>query len=421
VFEWLLGKPTRKRLLRDLFKALKANEPRLKVAPSADETRVELTWPDGRTATLDLERLFRDWSALARVERDALLARCVAEISAADLAPALRLEALRPRLITTAGLQARLLQVLPQLDPGGGPFNGRLPLERIKGRIAARPIAGALHVAVVEDLPAAVAFLLETKGSARTFDDRLRRAMANLRASAGQPFLPVRPGVFAGETKDLHGATTMLLEEKVRALPIVGQPVVFAPCSELCLVTGSGDVKGLEHALSQARGVYESGKVRPLTAEAFVLTDGHWLRWSPPERNPMRESLRAFQELHRAEEYALQAELLSRTQLPAPAERVYFSSNRQGEPVPGKAPSASLWEQSGGEQLLAEADYVGFMPEKGTPAFVRWFAAVEVLGERMRPVEGLVPPRFHVREFPSSSELQLMSSLSATASGQLPN
>jgi len=421
VFGWLFGKPTRRQLLRELVSALGRLAPKARAEVSEETLTVHLE--DGRAAALDLGAAFAAWAAAPRGQRSAHAEKLIRELLASappDKAPTTSepLHTLRPRLITTAGLQARLLQVLPQLDLKGG-FRG-VPLDQIKGRIAARPLAGSLHVAVVQDLPTTVAFLVEQEGQAAGFEPRYRRALSNLAQSASQPFRQLAPGVFSGETPDSHGAATMLLEDRVRALPVVGAPVAFAPCSEHCLVTGDGNTQGLELALKRARATYESGKVRPLTAEAFVLRTRGWEPWSPGEGHPLHEAMSGFLELHRAEEYALQAELLSRTSLPAPAERVYFTSDRSREPVPGAAPSASLWEE-GGELLLAEADYVGFMPKSGTPSFVKWLAATEVLGTRMQPVDGLVPKRFYVRGFPSNSELYLMSSLSAAMSSTVQN
>lgn len=423
MFGWLFGKPTRGQLLRELVSALERLAPGARAEAAADQAALTVHLDDGRSATMDLGEAFTAWAAAPRGHRSACAEKLMRELLG-SVPPARAptttepLHTLRPRLITTAGLQARLLQVLPQLDLKGG-FRG-VPLDQIKGRIAARPLAGSLHVAVVQDLPTTVAFLVEQEGPAAGFEPRFRRALTNLAQSASQPFRQLAPGVFSGETADQHGAATMLLEDAVRALPVVGAPVAFAPCSEQCLVTGDGNTQGLELALKRARAAYESGKVRPLTAEAFVLRARGWEPWSPGEGHPLHGALSGFLELHRAEEYALQAELLSRTSLPAPAERVYFTSDRSREPVPGAAPSASLWEE-GGELLLPEADYVGFMPRSGTPSFVRWLAALEVLGSRMQPVDGLVPRRFYVRGFPSSSELYLMSSLSAAMSSTVQN
>lgn len=423
MFGWLFGRPTRRQLLRELASALERLAPKARGEFSADEAVLTVHLEDDRGAALDLGKALTAWAAAPRGQRSAFAEKLIRELlarvpPAKPPTAAEPLHALRPRLITTAGLQARLLQGLPQLDLKGG-FHG-VPLNRIKGRIAARPLAGSLHVAVVQDLPTTVAFLVEQEGQASGFEPRFRRALSNLAQSAAQPFHQLAPGVFAGETANQHGAATLLLEDAVRALPVVGAPVAFAPCSEHCVVTGDGSPQGLELALARARASYESGKVRPLTAEAFVLRPRGWEPWSPGEGHPLRGALSGFLELHRAEEYALQAELLARTSLPAPAERVYFTSDRSREPVPGAAPSASLWEE-GGELLLAEADYVGFMPRSGTPSFVKWLAALEVLGARIQPVDGLVPKRFYVRGFPSTSELSLMSSLSAAMSSTVQN
>jgi hypothetical protein len=298
--------------------------------------------------------------------------------------------------------------VLPKVRPRFA--HEALSLEAWEPAPAFRPMAGALAVSLVLDLPYAeldlTAAMLQAWGA--DFDVLLQRARQNLLRRGGEEgFLAEGRGRFRSDWTDSLDGSRLLLPGVLRRLPLLGEPVAVLPSRDTLLVTGDQDPEGLQWLLTAALHLM-GGDAGPKNASPLRLRH---LRWEPfgsrdPRLRPLLERLRGRR---LEDEYRRQKALLDR--------RHHFQGRTVTlapfalEPAQGgRTASYTAWSPAMGEAWLPEADQVRLAwvrdREPGR-ALVPFARMLERLPDLLEPV-GLFPERYRFRQQPGPRQLEAL-------------
>ena len=239
-----------------------------------------------------------------------------------------------------------------------------------------------------------------------TLEEALEAARANLKKLTSAPFAQVSPGVFRSPFNDCYDAARLWLTDVVRALPVKGQPVAFAPERNHLYVTGSEDAEGLHAAAKLAQAALQSP--RWISGLAVLLTDDGWREFLPPPEHPAFGILKELQVETRVREYT---EL--KTYLEADHKRTgrdVFVAKAAGwkNPKTGGAHTISTWTRDV-PTFLPRTDSVALVDtslpkERAVRAIVPWDALQAIAAQRMTP-QGLTPDYHFVETFPTEEEL----------------
>lgn len=228
-------------------------------------------------------------------------------------------------------------------------------------------------------------------------------ARINLRRRSDEPFTEIAPGVFASPWGDHYDAERVLLEDKIRALPLSGAPVAMIPSRHRLLLTGEHDAAGLDRVVSEAEVVLEGP--RPLTALAFVLRGDGWEPFVPSGEARAARRIRELRDRELAHAYTDQKVLLEQD-----GEEAFVASVVSAEGVTLGVLTAGVHTLLPMTRLVSLNDM-----ERGAFDVVDFDAFLAVMGDGARLREGLYPPRYEIRSFPSVEEVAEMKRRSSIA------
>lgn len=277
---------------------------------------------------------------------------------------------------------------------------------------ASRQIIGDDHaVSLVQDAPTAVRHVSarELDGLQITFTDALIQAGHNLRRVSGDRWRKIGTHVYLGDWGDGYECSRILLPDLICRLDLPGRPVALTPCDGTLLVSSDCSPEGQLALLRAALSAMDQAP-RCISAEMLVLDDGLWHTFVPDDAQVLAQ----HHELHtriRKSRYDQQKAMLDRragelNRRPYVANYMAYQGNEG-------VFSVATWSE-GVEAWLPKADVIVFVRSaQGSeqPGVIRvgWNIAFEYLGSYMIEVPDMIPERFHVVEFPSSSLLDQLS------------
>jgi hypothetical protein len=400
VFEWLFGggKPTPRKFAELMSQALRAAGEKGSI--EFDEANFKLALPGGEFFFLG--NAFAEYCAAPRAQRSQVLARFVRTFAERSDFPTSFDEAapnLLPRIRERPYFDFTRLQLeLQGLTPGDA-----RPYELVGEHLAE---------SLVFDRPTSIAEIppstLETWGTAYYL--ARERALENLEARSTEPFERVAPGVFVSPWHDNHDPSRILLLEKVRELPLEGDPVALPVHRDLLVLAGSEDVGGLESVARLLDTQREAPRL--MTLVPVRLEGDEWTTWLPQGSSPGEKRLRRLALESALRDAAEQKRLLDKLH-ERRGQDVFVASLTGIEPANGgEAWSYTVWAEDV-LALLPRADFVVFVRaaegrKKPETIRVPWESAREIAGDLMALVPEMWPERFRVEEFPGEAELDAL-------------
>jgi uncharacterized protein YtpQ (UPF0354 family) len=269
--------------------------------------------------------------------------------------------------------------------------------------IPSRQIAGAVHIALVEDTEHSVSSVnnkaLQAWGV--DFEEALAAATANLRERTTDQFAQIAPGLFQSTWSDVYDATRLLLPDMLHRLPILGHPVVAVPSRNHLLVAGSKDAAALSRLVDITVEVLDED-TRPLSATLLAHVDGAWSVADEAWQN--HPKMRQVRLRMQHDDYAQQLPLLEKW-LEQQGSDDFVAAHALIRPKDAQDwLSFSQWT-GGVHGLLPVAEYLLLLlPETKETIFVPWPRALEIAGALMQQ-HTFWPLRYRVDAFPDEAQL----------------
>ncbi len=135
--------------------------------------------------------------------------------------------------------------------------------------------------------------------------------------------------------------------------------------------------------------------------------DGEWEDWLPSRGHALYDKFKLLEVQYLAEEYHAQSELLKKLYKSKSEE--YFVAKYNGvQSEDGEVVSYCVWSK-GVVGLLPKTDKIYFFePETESITQTEWQDVKKFAGALLIEQEGLYPPRFMVREFPSNEQMKAL-------------
>jgi uncharacterized protein YtpQ (UPF0354 family) len=266
------------------------------------------------------------------------------------------------------------------------------------------PLSEHLVVALVYDLPTTMGFVPDDKLDewGVSLYEAMEVAQRNLE-SLEYAMMGLGESLFIFENGDAYDATRLLLKDRIRQLPVKGDPVAMPVTRECLLVTGSDDEAGLGMMADIAKEKLDDP--RPVCTIPVRLVGGDWETWMPPPGHPHHEKYRAMALQHFGGDYSTQKELLERVH--EKTGRDIFVATFSGMEKDGVAFSYATWSKNV-PTLLPKTDRLALYDADTEAMYMaEWDKVHEVVGDLMTPTEHY-PPRWFVEEFPTPEQLKAM-------------
>lgn len=396
LWDRLRGKPTRDDFAAAFVARLReAGDDR---AVRYDPEAFELVCSSDRAHQIvRLASVYRDYLASPGPQR----ARCFARFVRAALAGR-----------RTGGDEATAEEVLTRLLPrlqtrlhyeslsllADTPSGGRPPF-------AWRPIAEHMALGLVLDFPDHV----EEVPTARFeelgigLDEAFERARVNLERASEEELVVAAPGLFVSAFDDCHDASRLILTEKLRRLPLRGEPVVMVPNRDHLLVAGSDDTAALAAMASVSRELMQAPRF--LSSIPLCLVDDDYAPFVPAAGHPLHGIFAELRVSQLVDEYAQQKRLLERKHEREGVD--VFVASFSGFAAAGdeSAFSYCVWTKDVAA-LLPRAERIALLDPAGmgAPVMAAWEVVAEAAGELMEPLD-VYPPRYRVNAFPDPGTL----------------
>ena len=271
-----------------------------------------------------------------------------------------------------------------------------------------QPLNEHLAVEVVYDGPSTISVLAHEKlvEWGVSLEEAVRTGRANLRGHTQDIFLALAPGVYRSPWQDSYGAARLLLTELISRLALRGDPVALLPHRDHLLLTGSEDEVGLGRIAAIAEPLLH--EPRQIIGRAFVLRDGSWLPFVPPDDHPHQEVFRRLVQVTEALAYGDQQGALDDLHY-AESDEVFVASVMLTPQRHSHVDATSCTWTEGVRSLLPRTDRIAFISLGVTEAenrmwWVPWEEASAVMSDAMQP-QGLRPERWLVETFPNADHL----------------
>jgi hypothetical protein len=272
-----------------------------------------------------------------------------------------------------------------------------------------RPLAGALAVSLVVDLPNQDLDVgpAELDAWQVDFDRLMQTARSNLLARGGdRAFQSLGHGRYRSSWRDSLDGSRMLLPGLLKRLPLQGDPVVLVPNRNTLLVVGADDLPGLRWALEcTSRDMNED--LAAVEGSPLRLRNYHWEAFRAGEDHPLGALLGRIEQLRLKNDYAQQKALLDECHRWRGAAVTVAPYHLETLPA-GAVSSFTVWSHAAQEVWLPEADRINLAWAPGAPQgrpWVSWQAAQQRLCHLLEPV-GLFPERYRFRALPQADQLE---------------
>lgn len=395
LFDRWFGPPTEEKFAKIVAEGLRrAGDDRTATYDKA-EGRLLFT-RDGKDAgILNLKNLFGEYRNVPKSKRQEWIQRNLPGLANQMDLPE-DFEDVKPDLLPT--LRTRSLLTIMQLDAklAGGTKLLDMPLV---------PFSGHLVVGFVYDLPTTMRFIMQEDFA--PWDVSIYEALEVARHNLEQrPYRMISVGekLFVIETDDAYDATRILLTDRIRELPLTGNPVATAVTRNCLLITGADDVDGLGMMAEIVEK--KAGEPRPLCSVPVQLIGDEWQTWLPPADHPHYDKFRLLEIQYLSGEYAIQKELLDKLH-EKEGEDVFVATFSAIKRTDGKLLSYATWSQ-GVPTWLPRTDLVALVvAEPNRMGLVPWERVQAVVGHMFEPLD-CYPPRWLVTDFPTPEQWEQM-------------
>jgi hypothetical protein len=349
---------------------------------------------DGDDAWLfNLRNIYSEYLSADAKDRSALLRR-----SCLGLASRVRMpdefEDVKPDLLVT--ICARSMPELMRLEEEGRGSKWK--------ELAFMPVSDHLIACLVFDLPTTMQYV--TADKLEQWEVSLYEAVEIARQNLEErEFKAASLGdrLYVFLTADAFDASRLLLLDRIRSFELNGPPVAMAFSRDSLIVTGAEDVEGLGIMADLAER--KSDEPRQICPIPHKLVDDDWEPWLPPAEHPHHEKFRILKLKYLYGEYAKQKPLLDK--LHERTSEDIFVAGYSAVEKDGKPLSYCVWSK-GVNTYLPETEFVALHDPQSKPTDLRpWDRLHAVVNHLMTPLD-MYPRRWHVNEFPSPEEIELM-------------
>jgi hypothetical protein len=235
-------------------------------------------------------------------------------------------------------------------------------------------------------------------------------AKDNLRDRTDQDgFTELRDGVHLGTWNDSYESARLILPDYFYRLSLQGDPVAFIPNRDILFVCGELDTAAMCFIVEEgAKTHFENGY--PLSPNLYVLRDGKWELFTPKER-ALKNRLLEVQKRREATDYSEQQKYLNAI-YGRDKKEIFVAGCQLYKKDDGSYFTHTVWSRDV-DSLLPMADEITLFlnpeaPEGDSSEFLRvpWSKACARLASMMEPVEGMIPRRVRVRDFPDAAMLE---------------
>lgn len=245
-----------------------------------------------------------------------------------------------------------------------------------------------------------------------SFDELFERALVNLDRVTPEPFQRAQAGFYYSHYQDTHDATRALLRGRVSECRLNGRPVAVMPNRNRLFLVGEDDFAAQDAMLSwTSKSLQEESRPQPVFP--IVFDGNEWVAWAPSDANPHAEKFKRMVATAWNEEYTTQKSYLDAIHQKEQKD-VFVANYMLFQDQSGKLHSVATLT-NGVPTFIPKADEIAFVKSEKESTIVEWDAAAEVLGARMKSVEGLWPLRWFVDYFPTDEELAKMEAMGKAA------
>lgn len=366
---------------------------------------VLVTSGESRT-TLYLGNLFHEYSRAARASRAGIVERFLSGMFVDETIPN-DYAAARPRLLPvvrrTADLGTYSLSTMLNAQASG--ITEPKPL-----RPAQRTLVGELSVALVCDMPTAMAYITEShlQDWGLGFDQVFNDAVDNLRGLPEHGGWAQAPGgCWLGQWGDSYESSRILIPDLIHRLGIA-DPVAFVPFREVLYVTSAANAVGLATMAGATKAGLDEHP-RWLSFRMYRLQGTEWVEFDPP--GEVADTLRELQLHNDAHSYGSQQEMLKAVH-EATGRDVFVATFSALTPQGGPTLSYSVWAKDV-DTLLPKTDLIALVQgtdDKAQNLLVRWDDVARLAGALMTKTDD-APARYRVQEFPDEGMLRELQAL----------
>lgn len=208
---------------------------------------------------------------------------------------------------------------------------------------------------------------------------------------------------YASASDDNYDASRLVMIDMIQQMEVLGDHIAMIPNRDTLLVTGSGDEEGLAMMVELAEKALDDP--RPLAATPLRLHDGEWVDWMPADGHPLRNRFRELERRYYYLEYADQKETLDELHIKEELDIFVATYSAIRVEETEEIFTYSVWPE-GIDALLPLSDRV-ILGSEGKPGrMAEWSRVQAIAGGLMVEDETLYPPRFRVRQFPTSTQLE---------------
>lgn len=209
--------------------------------------------------------------------------------------------------------------------------------------------------------------------------------------------------VFLIASGDNYDASRLLLQDRLRELPVKGEPVAMLPHRDYLVVTGDQNPLGLQIMLDLIE--QQLSTPRPICWTPTILRGDQWNTWLPPIGHPLH---RRFRELHlreMADVYHDQREIFASARSPQGRDLFLATFNVEVSEEGGTAYSYCVWPRSE-YSLLPKTDYVVIMDEaiEMPLASAAWEDVQRIAGNLWEDAR-TYPPVVYALGFPTAEQV----------------
>jgi hypothetical protein len=383
---------TEKKLSKLVIRELQIVEPGINTTYDANNSEVNY----GDNGNIYLGNIFNIIKELPRKDRAQYVKKFIQETRSTDteLDANDLLQTVVPRLRTTAGISIRDIHCkrlgnLEKLDVPTSEF------------------ANPLRIELVIDNENTVSSVLgeDLKKADLSFEEALNYAVANLARCSDNTFELVYPGTYYSQFNDDFDSARMMLTDAINALEINGQPVAFIPSHKTLWITGSFDSESINKLAQLAQ--QEIQEVRKLCLVPFVLDGEIWSLFKG-EDEATKGVIDELEKIELTTDYDEQKDLLEKLN-EKNNQDVFVASHSLYRNEDDGLFSASTWSE-GVFTWLPETNLVAFVKDTENDTEMlgtaTWERVKEVLGNKLIPLDDMLPVRYEVTTFPSELELQ---------------
>lgn len=399
LFSQIFGSPTIDGFAKLILKTMAQVDSELTGSYEAENCRIVYSRKGAAAGVINLANIYKEFLAVGRHERAQLLHRYCGTLlrpfevpeEFADASPDL-VPMVRPRSL----IEFMRLEALCE-----GTNWDEMP---------AIALSEHLVVCLAYDLPTRLQFV--NQGNLDTWGISLYEAVETARRNLEEkPCVGASMGekVYVFTTNDTFDASRMLLVDRIRKLPLEGEPVAIPVCRDSLLLAGADDAEGLAIMAGLADKMREES--RPICTIAHILRGDEWEPWCPAPANPSFEAFRLLEMQFRGAEYADQKPLLDRLHVKTGEDA--FVASYDVIKLDDKPMSFCVWPDVM-RTVLPRTDLVALTDAPGRAKFVPWDHLAAAVPDRLETLD-YHPPRFLTRGFPTPEEIARIGSIAFEA------